>query len=217
MKSELFTGRYLFHLHTTYTDGKLTFSDYIKWGRAHDIDRLIYLEHIRSNPNYDVRRFINELKESATPTGLPVHLGFEAKILPGGRMDISDVHAAQAEVIGMAEHSFQGDFDLWRISIETALAYYSKWQDEKHMVWAHPGLWLKKRHMLEEQEGIYIMLLERAVELGWHIERNFRYDLLPQNVAHKIDTGMIVEGADAHQTVDLDRWLLNSSNNRKVF
>jgi hypothetical protein len=56
MRSDPFTGRYLFHLHTTYTDGKVAVPQYFDLAQRTRLDRLIFLEHIRAQPGYDVGR-----------------------------------------------------------------------------------------------------------------------------------------------------------------
>lgn len=211
MKSNLFSGCYLFHLHTSFTDGILGFDDYFRYANEHKIDRLIFLEHIRREPNYDVSRYLDDLKKHSTNYNLPAYVGFEAKILPGGEMDISDSHASEAEVVGMAEHGFPDDFDLWFKSVNAALERYQDWITSKHLIWVHPGLWLKKKNLLKQKRDIYFSLLKKAITLGWYVERNFRYDLIPQELATGLQTkNSVIIGADAHKMQDLDRWLQRS-------
>ena len=97
MKSEVwpFQGRYLFHLHTTSTDGELTVRQYFEYASQQRIQRLIFLEHIRRNPQYDVEAFVGEVKENSQRCRIPAVVGFEAKLLPDGRLDILDRHAAE--------------------------------------------------------------------------------------------------------------------------
>lgn len=200
MKSDPFTGRYLFHLHTTYTDGSLTVREYFDLAQQHRLERLIFLEHIRRAPRYDVERFVAEVREGAAASGIPALVGFEAKILPGGALDISSEHAALAEVIGIAEHGFPAEFELWRTSVAQALEGAALRYPEKHLVWVHPGLWLKKHGLLEAQEDEYRRLLGLAQSLGIRIESNRRYRLLPPHL-HAATRDLVV-GADAHRLAD---------------
>lgn len=203
MRSDPFVGRYLFHLHTTYTDGQLRVPDYFAFAQQERIDRLIFLEHIRAQPSYDLERFVTEVQEGAAASGIPAHLGFEAKLLPGGALDISEQHAERAEVIGIAEHGFPADLDLWRTSLRTALEEASVRYPGKQVVWVHPGLWLKKHRLIEQQDPAYRELLEIAQTLGIKVEWNLRYHLVPSYLRSSIRSERLVIGADAHRPSDL--------------
>ncbi|HLO04248.1 MAG TPA: hypothetical protein VK191_14140 [Symbiobacteriaceae bacterium] len=204
MRSDPFGGRYLFHLHTTYTDGEVPVAAYFEWGRRAGLDRLIFLEHIRTKPSYDVRAFIAEVKHAARTYGLPARVGFEAKLLPGGALDISPEHAAQADVLGLAEHGFPPDFDLWHASLRTALANGARQVAERPVVWVHPGLWLKRQGLLAAHEQEYRALLAEAQTLGIKLEWNLRYDLVPVALRGALPPGSLVIGADAHRLTDAE-------------
>lgn len=197
MKSDTpFTGRYLFHLHTTYTDGQVPVRAYFDLAARAGLERLILLEHIRAAPRYDVDRFIAEVRGCEAACGVAALVGFEAKVLPGGALDISAAHLDAADVLGIAEHGFPADFDLWRSSMRQALA---RPYGDKPVVWVHPGLWLKKQGLLEAQEQEYRALLALAQDVGVLVEVNRRYGLLPAHLHGAVAPGALVRGADAHR------------------
>ena len=113
MSAALFRGRVLFHCHTHYTDGQPSVADYLRWASERGVERVIFLEHIRREPSYDVAAFVEEIHAESERWGVPAVAGFEAKVLPGGALDIAAEHAALAEVIGIAEHGFPDDPGLW--------------------------------------------------------------------------------------------------------
>lgn len=203
MRSELFAGRYLFHLHTTYTDGQPAVAEYFAEALRLGFERLIFLEHIRRSPKYDVTQFATDVARCAATSGLPGLVGFEAKVLPGGDLDISEEHAALATVIGIAEHGFPNDFGLWQRSLREALEGAAAQYGDKELVWVHPGLWLKKQGLLAAEEPIYRELLDLAQGLGIKVERNLRYGLLPVDLLGQVRPAGLVLGADAHRLADL--------------
>lgn len=202
MKSSPFTGRYLFHLHTTYTDGQVPVRAYFDLAVRAGLERLIFLEHIRAAPRYDVEQFIAEVRGCAAEFGVEALVGFEAKVLPGGALDISADHVHAADVLGIAEHGFPSDFDLWQSSLRLALQSYGR--AEKPVVWVHPGLWLKKHGLLEAQEQEYRSLLRHAQDVGVKVEVNRRYGLLPAHLLDAVAHEALVWGADAHRLEDAE-------------
>jgi histidinol phosphatase-like PHP family hydrolase len=204
MRSDPFTGRYLFHLHTTYTDGHVPVRDYFALALRKGLDRLIFLEHIRAQPRYDVSQFITEVRSCAAEFGVEALVGFEAKLLPGGGLDISEEHAAQAEVLGLAEHGFPGDYALWRSSLCRALESCATTYADKPVVWVHPGLWLKKQGLLQSNEPDYRALVAHAQDLGIKVEWNLRYGLLPPQLHEAVRAESLVRGADAHRLDDAE-------------
>lgn len=201
MKSNPFTGRYLFHLHTAYTDGQVPVQAYFDLAVRTRLERLIFLEHIRAAPRYDVAQFVAEVRGCAAAAGVEALVGFEAKVLPGGALDISPSHLNEADVLGIAEHGFPADLDLWRSSMRQAL---SGAYGDKPVVWVHPGLWLKKQGLLEAQAAEYQSLLALAQAVGVKVEANRRYGLVPAHLRETLAPGALVWGADAHRLEDAE-------------
>lgn len=178
--------------------------EYFEYARARRLERLIFLEHIRANPSYDVGRFVAEVQSCASEFGVPALIGFEAKLLPGGALDITAEQAALAEVLGLAEHGFPADYDLWRSSLCKALETCAVKQSDQPVVWVHPGLWLKKNGLLEVHEQEYRALIDYAQDLGIKVEWNRRYGLLPKHLLGAVRPEHLVHGADAHRLADVE-------------
>ena len=206
MKSNPFVGRYFFHFHTSFTDGKLTVSDYFDFAARNRIDSLIFLEHIRKVPTYDAIAFTRIVRELAETTGVQTHLGFEAKLMPGGGLDIGEETLKLAEVIGIAEHGFPDDRQLLESSFSRTLDQFVARMADKTFVWVHPGLWLKKRRIGPKQDAGFGDMLKEAQTYGVRIERNLRYGLVSEECLPGIASDLLVVGADAHVAGDLQSW-----------
>lgn len=200
--TDLFTGRVLFHCHTQYTDGQPTVDDYVRYAAEHGIERVVFLEHIRRAPSYDVPAFADEVRASGARHGVPVAVGFEAKVLPGGDLDIADEHLVLAEVIGIAEHGFPDDAALWEQSLRHAFEIHGG-HAERPAVWVHPGLWLKKTRRLDALRDVYVDLIGAAQAAGVLVEQNARYGLLTDANRGLVRPESLVRGADAHRLADV--------------
>jgi histidinol phosphatase-like PHP family hydrolase len=203
MRSDLFEGRYLFHLHTRFTDGKSSVIDYFEHARRSDIERLIFLEHIRSQPTYPVEKFAAEVMRCAASFLVRATVGFETKLLPDGDLDISPEHLAMADVVGIAEHSFPNDSDLLRKTFVGATDFVRSSFPEKTVVWVHPGLWFKRRGLVPQKQPDFLEMVRHALSKGVFLEKNLRYQLLSDTVACSLRAPALVIGADAHCVTDL--------------
>jgi histidinol phosphatase-like PHP family hydrolase len=200
--TELFRGRVLFHCHTDLTDGQPTVEEYVRYAAEHALDRVVFLEHIRRAPSYDVPAFAQSVRAVGARYAMPVAVGFEAKVLPGGDLDIDDAHLALADVIGIAEHGFPDDAELWERSLRQAFAAHGG--ARRVAVWVHPGLWLKKTRRLESHRAAYLDLLDAAQSAGVLVEENARYGLLPDDLRSRIQPSYFVRGIDAHRIADVE-------------
>jgi len=197
----------LFHIHTTYTDGKSTLREYFEYAEARGIRKLIFLEHIRKQPTYDVFSFARSVKNYSEAYNASGIVGFEAKILPDGELDILDEHIKVADFVGIAEHSFkEGRRGLLSSFREVCGSYPQKYPTTQ-FVWVHPGLWFKKRNILHS--SCHFKMLEIAGNCPVKIEVNLRYQL-PQLESFSyfpvLKEKMIV-GLDAHSVADINRLL----------
>lgn len=202
--NDLFRGRVLFHCHTDLTDGQPTVEDYVRYAAEHALDRVIFLEHIRRAPSYDIEQFAADAQAWGERLNVPVTVGFEAKVLPGGDLDIDDAHLAFADVIGIAEHGFPDDADLWEASLRRAFVEHGG--KERVAVWVHPGLWLKKTRRLESHRALYFDLLDAAQRAGVLIEQNARHGLIADDLVEHIRPDRFVRGIDAHRLADVERF-----------
>ena len=202
-RSGLFQGRYLFHLHTVATDGALAVEDYFRFAREAQYQHLIFLEHIRTCPLYDVDAFAAAVREAAARYSVRASVGFEAKVLPDNTLDISAAHFRMADVIGIAEHGFRGGPDQLVHALECCFARYSQESGPAELVWVHPGLGFQKKGVLEKEHGRYASLLQRAQEQGILIERNLRYGLCKSAIYNSLPADAKVIGLDCHTMNDL--------------
>jgi putative hydrolase len=196
--NHIFRGNYMFHLHTTFTDGKLSVRDYFEYAASHAVDQLIFLEHIRREPSYDVDAFIDEVRENSRTFRIAGVIGFEAKLLPDGELDITKRHLSLIEVLGIAEHSFPDNLQMLQSAFKKAVDTYSLVRADLPVVWVHPGLWFKRRGLLPSLETEYASLAAYAAVRGLFLERNRRYGLAPEAILRQIQSDFVVDGLDAH-------------------
>jgi DNA polymerase (family 10)/putative hydrolase len=187
-------------MHTTLTDGELTASDYFAFAARAGVDSLVFLEHIRAAPKYNVATFVKDVAQNSERSGIGASAGFEAKLLPGGELDISEGD------IGLAEHGFPDDAELLESSFGEAIPAYPLRFPRKIFVWVHPGLWFRKRGLDPGSQTAYREMLRAAADGGVLIERNLRYGLAAPAALREIDPRAVVRGADAHCARDLAEW-----------
>ncbi len=197
------TEPYWFHLHTTYTDGLLTVEDYFKLARKYGIQTLVFLEHIRREPDYDVHAFVSEVRCMAETFNMQAHIGFEAKILEDGELDISPEHIECADIIGIAEHGFPPNFTLFMTAWAEAMEIAKDLTQTKDVIWVHPGLFFRKNRLMMTHKEEYVQMLNHAMEMGIHLEYNLRYNLMEKPLHTQFPH---ILGIDAHNEQDIARW-----------
>jgi histidinol phosphatase-like PHP family hydrolase len=207
LKSEWQRGHYLFHVHTPYTDGRLTVAEYVDFAERSGADVVVFLEHIRRDPRYNVGRFCEEVRRAGDGGAVETVLGFEAKILPDGTLDIGDQLLNQAAVIGIAEHSFPEDPDLLREAFLQVAATYPRRWPKVDFIWVHPGLWYVKRRLTAGEDPRYRDMLRAARAAGIFIEKSLRWGVVDAATAATLPPESLVVGADAHTLPDLERWV----------
>lgn len=205
-RSDIFAGRYLFHFHTQLTDGRLSLEDYFSFAAANRVERLVFLEHIRRQPSYDVVGFANEIRRLSADRKIDSVLGFETKLLPQGALDINEQHFRAAQVIGIAEHGFPKDLNLLAEALPKTFSHYRAMAPDKTFVWVHPGTTFHKLGLDPANQPIYSELLRWASASGLLIERNLRYRLVPAGLIEALTLHDTVLGADAHTSDDLNAW-----------
>lgn len=182
---------YFFHLHTDLTDGKLTLEKYFEYASQKKI-MLIFTEHIRREPTYDWKNYIALVHEHG-------HLaGFEAKVLPGGKLDIPAEALNLADVIGVAVHSFPKEKELI-LSLRGVFEKYSR--TNFPVVWVHPYT-----SNIEKQyaKSLYIEEVMRGFESLVYVEFNVKkknFSKTELNTLSKKYNTII--GCDAHTKEDL--------------
>lgn len=207
---ELLAKPYLFHLHTRYTDGHLDVVDYFRFAKENDIKTIIFTEHVRRELKYDFTAFVDEIV--ATSELFPEIrglIGAEAKLLPGGGLDIDKATADLLDVLCFACHGFPDDHELYFKSFEQLLTD-DQWKN-KIRVFVHPGRYLKKRQVTESAywDRLHDLLL-LGIENGVFIEDN-KSEMLPPSIHLLPDEHKIV-GYDIHHQKGLENWLKGEVN-----
>jgi putative hydrolase len=200
---------YLFHLHTRYTDGKLDVAEYFEFARKHGVSTIFFTEHVRKELKYSFPDFVAEIRtlQEQFP-GIAGYIGAEAKVLPGGDLDIDRDTFEQLDVLCFACHGFPDDIELYFSSFQTLFSD-ERWKS-KTRIFVHPGRYLKKRDwMTEENKRRLHDLLEFAMEHGVLIEENKREHLPP--TIEEIPRENRVVGYDIHHQEGLSRWLLGEN------
>lgn len=202
---QLLANRYLFHLHTRYTDGKLDVADYFEFARKHEVKTIFFTEHVRKELKYDFRAFVAEIKETELQfPGIRGVISAEAKVLPGGDLDIDQDTFGQLEVLCFACHGFPDDIALYFESFQQLFSD-ERWKSIPR-VFVHPGRFFKKRGWLNEENSERLHeLLEFAMSHGIRIEDNKREHLPP--TIDRIPLPMQIIGYDIHHQEGLERWL----------
>jgi putative hydrolase len=186
-KEVILHKNYLFHLHTNYTDGHCAVNDYCQWAVEHGVDALIFTEHVRKKPSYDFNRFLADIEQARISyPNLDIWAGVEAKVLPGGGLDLGIDAAPKVPVICFACHSFPRDIRLYQRSLEILFSS-PEWMNHIR-VWVHPGRFLKKEGLLNKSRSLLQKLVMTAANEGVIIELNLKENLLPETLTAAIPT-----------------------------
>ncbi len=198
--------RYWFHLHTSHTHGRSTVREYLELAHELEIEQVVFLEHVRRRPSYGTREFAQEVLTEAAVVGLDAYVGFEAKILPGARLDIEGRLLESADVIGIAEHGYLGSVDSLTRDFVALVRSVTEQHPRQSFVWVHPGSWLQ-RSGDPAACGAYQRMMDAALGAGVQIERNLKYDLVSADDFRGLAPEDAVLGLDAHSVVEARaRW-----------
>jgi len=195
--------KYLFHIHTNYTDGTLTVRDYFRFAEEQRIELLIFTEHIRRVPSYDFDSFLHQVRTTATEfPRVQYIIGVEAKVLPDGTLDLPETILKKISLVCFAYHSFPPDISKYRQSFVKVIQSHTLKRYVR--IWVHPGHYLRTQGLLEES----ITLLQRQVDecaaQGVFIEKNLTKNLPPENI--RVPPSHLILGIDAHSKEDLERY-----------
>ncbi len=193
-------GRYLFHVHTDWTDGKSSLADYCAAAREHGFQSVIIAEHIRRQCTYDFRAFLQLVEEERLACAMEIVVGVEAKVLPGGSLDISDEILTEIQVLAIAEHSFRGD--AYTLAQSLIQVFKSFRNAQLARIWVHPGL-----KLLQQQPAsahFFQEALQLALEHEVYIEFNLRHKLPPEPFLSLIPPSRVVIGLDAHSVAEVE-------------
>lgn len=195
--------RYLFHLHTTYTDGGSTIHAYCEWALEKAFDVVIFTEHVRRELSYDFSNFLRDIDVARRSfPSLDIWVGVEAKVLPGGKLDLPRAFLPDIQVVGLAYHSsVPSNIAVYK---EALLQAFSLQRLENFVsVWVHPGRCLMQANMLLQKLELLNDLLIAATAQEVFIEMNARYEL-PIEALRSVPASWLVKGYDAHSLADLN-------------
>ncbi len=196
--------RYLFHLHTNYTDGLNNIKDYFCYASKEQFETVVFTEHVRKNITYNFDDFYNEIKriENNFET-IKAVVGVESKILPDGSIDIPDSILPKIDVLCFACHSFPDDINLYSDAFKKIFAD-TKWKAFIR-VWVHPGRFIERIGLSRHNIDIFQSLINTAINEGVLIENNLKQELLLRNIIESLPSGSLVVGHDAHSVSELDK------------
>lgn len=171
----------LWHVHTNYTDGRNTVDEICRYAIAQQYPLLCFTEHIRLNPTYDVCEFLNEVRRAQENYAdqLIIRLGFEAKLLIGGGLDIEQKYIEEVDYLFLAEHSYHGDYSDYIHDIQYCMS------NNPISVWAHPFLLPYKKKWTVGESDLE-QLLSLCKERNIVIEFNTRYSMPPTELKNRI-------------------------------
>lgn len=204
--NRLISGRYLFHIHTDYTDGDLGVHEYFSYADKNNISTIIFTEHVRKRLNYNFDDFLLEIKKNNKYfPGIRAITGIECKILPSGKLDVRDEIANKVNIIGIACHSFPGDGQLYLKSMKEVID--SSFSD-KIRVWLHPGLFFLKYSQFQKDDLFFDQfkgLVHLANQKRIFGEINKKYEL-PNAIFDEKMFKYKIFGADAHNLDELHKY-----------
>jgi len=193
--------KYIFHVHTDYSDGHSSVEDYFRFASRNGFELLIFTEHVRKRPDYDLEMFCREIERTARLfPSVSALKGVEAKILPGGDLDIPEEALGLLDIVCFGFHSFPAERKLYDASFRSVVSD-ERWK-KLVRVWVHPCSFLKRQGRLEE-DGLLSGLAETALREGVFIEVNKKHRLPPQWLVPQIPEEFLVEGYDAHSVDEL--------------
>jgi putative hydrolase len=164
----------------------------------------MFTEHIRKELKYAFKDFVADIKNSALKyPDVNYLIGAEAKVLPGGDLDIPDDILNDISLIAFACHGFPDDAQLWFNSF-SKLFEDARWKN-KYRVYVHPGRFLLKRNWLQQQTPLLEKLIQKAINEGVYIEQNKREMLPPASII--LPPSQSIIGFDIHRNEDYQKVL----------
>ena len=187
----LMTGEW--HVHTTYTDGENTVEECCSEASALGIPLIAFTDHVRVDLDYDFNAYLSDIVAAREKFDIIILSGCEAKVLPGGELDVDKSILRYVDYPILAFHSFTKDIEMYIDSLKTAL------KNPYVCAWAHPGLFLQKNKFTLKPDMLHD-ILELMIKNRVLLELNDNYEL-PMNTWNKPvkEVGVeLVRGSDVH-------------------
>ena len=181
------------HIHTSWTEGDSSVFEYCEKAVKEGVPLLAFTEHVRRTMDYDFGQFLSEIEQVKVRYNLIVLSGCEAKVLPGGELDVEEWVLKEIDYPIFAFHSFPGDIDQYLESLKVVFS------NRYVNAWAHPGYFLY-RQGLKLQDNELVEILELLNRHNILLEVNEKYDLpLPRWFDLAKSLGVrLVRGSDLH-------------------
>jgi putative hydrolase len=188
------------HIHTSWTDGDNSVFEYCEKAVKEGIPLLAFTEHVRRTLDYDFGQFLSEIEQVRARYNLIVLSGCEAKVLPGGKLDVEECVLKEVDYPIFAFHSFPSDIDQYLESLKVVLS------NRYINAWAHPGYFLS-RQGLELPDKDLIEIFDRSSRHNILLEVNRKYNLPPPrwfDLAKSLGI-RLVRGSDIHNVNKMNR------------
>ena len=204
------------HVHTTFTDGKNSVSEYAERAVELGIPLLAFTEHVRLELTYNFNQFLNEIEIARKKfPQLIILSGCEAKVLPDGTLDCSREILDKVDYKLFAFHSFPGDIGVYLFALHKIINKYPI------DAWAHPGLFFKKHKNLVLSDDKLRKVFEGLGNNKILLEISFKYNLPTMDWITKYldvtNNQPVVFGGDIHTANELklsldikNKWLETS-------
>lgn len=197
----LIKDKYLFHLHTDYTDGVATVEEYCRYALENGYKHIIFTEHVRKKLLFNFNNFLIDINNARQKfKNLDIWLGVEAKVLPNGNLDLPEEFLENIKVIGIACHSFNASEDEYFRSLKKI--FDKKTLQNKVKVWLHPSTFFIKNGV-KDKNNKFRDLLNLAIKNNVFIEFNKRYDVDFLSLFKKVCREKLVIGLNGHSVEEL--------------
>jgi DNA polymerase (family 10)/putative hydrolase len=196
-KKFLMSGNW--HVHTSYTDGDNTVREYCQIAVKRKIPLLAFTEHVRRALDYDFGTFLDEIELARREfPKLEILSGCEAKLLPGGGMDVSKGVLRKVDYPILAEHSFPDDANLYLSALKKALKI------PELNAWGHPGLHLiATGRSISECELKKVFGIMKRNKVLLELNEKYKLPLASWIKLAKKEGVTFVSGTDAHSKKEL--------------
>jgi DNA polymerase (family 10)/putative hydrolase len=192
------------HIHTNYTDGKNSVRQYCKRAAKLGLPLVAFTEHVRRDLTYDFDNFIKEVESAREEySDLIILTGCEAKVLEGGRLDVSQNVTEKCDIVLMAFHSFLNSKRKYTTALKKALC------NPRVDIWAHPSLspnsTRRSQSNLTLSDEEFIAAMDLAKKNDVLLEINRKYKVPPQRLVKTAEKRGVkfVRGSDVHNLREL--------------
>ena len=192
-----------FHVHTSYTDGSNTVSEFCEQAVQNGLKLICFSEHVRRKLFYNYNDLLKDIQEARQLyPGLRILAGCEAKILDrSGSLDISQEILDKAEIVIASFHDFpQGPREDFVQALLGALRH------PRVDIWGHPATLFRHADLTasDHQRIIRECIKERVLIEDNSLARPYEAPPAFLEACRKLGA-TIVANSDAHCREDLKK------------